>query len=68
MFMIALWLLILAVLFFFVRDAAKQSGVDFRFWFTGLDVLKDQYDRGEIDLEEFKRKKHYLHSFQRNKT
>ena len=65
MFMIALWLLILAGLFFLVKHFAKKSGIDFKFWFTGLDVLKDEYARGEMDFEEFKRKEHYLHSFQK---
>lgn len=68
MFMIALWLLILAGLFFLVKKTAKESGVDLKFWFTGLDVLKDQYARGETDSEEFERKKQYLHSLKRNKT
>lgn len=63
MFMIALWLLVLVGLFFLVKHTAKQSGVDFKFWFTGLDVLKDQYARAEMDFEEFERKKEYLHSY-----
>ncbi len=63
MFMIALWPLVLVGLFFLVKDTAKQSGVDFKFWFTGLDVLKDQYARAEMDFEEFERKKEYLHSY-----
>ncbi len=61
-FMFAFWILLIACLVLAVRWAMQQrralsSGRDSG---TGLEILKQRYARGEIDKEEFERKKRDL--------
>jgi putative membrane protein len=60
-----MWLIFLAlvgVVIYFLLQASKSKGSDGSIIETPLDILKKRYAKGEIDKEEFDRKKKDLES------
>ena len=59
------WLILLVlvgVVIYFLLQASKSKGPDGSVMETPLDILKKRYAKGEIDKEEFDRKKKDLES------
>jgi len=60
-----MWLIVLVlvgVVIYFLLQASKSKGSDGSIIETPLDILKKRYAKGEIDKEEFDRKKKDLES------
>jgi len=60
-----MWLIVLVlvgVVIYFLLQASKSKGSDGSIIETPLDILKKRYAKGEIDKEEFDRKKKDLKS------
>ena len=60
-----MWLIVLilvGVVIYFLFKASKSKGPDDSIIETPLDILKKRYAKGEIDKEEFNRKKNDLES------
>ena len=60
-----MWLIVLVLVgvgIYFLLQVAKSKGSDGATIETPLDILKKRYARGEIDKEEFDRKKKDLES------
>jgi putative membrane protein len=59
---IIFWLLVLYALFVLVANFVKRGAGPAQKEETAMDILKKRYARGEIDAEEFARKKKDLES------
>jgi putative membrane protein len=61
-FMWLIFLILIGVVMYFLLKASKSKGPDGSVMETPLDILKKRYAKGEIDKEEFDRKKKDLES------
>ena len=57
---ILFWVVILLLIVALVRGVSGFSGSDRKLRKSALDILEERYARGEIDQEEFERKKRDL--------
>ncbi len=56
------WILIIVALVWFVAFATRRGGASSGREKTALEILQERYARGEIDRDEFERKRNDLNS------
>ena len=61
-FMWIFWILIIVGIFFLIQNMAKGNSDDSRGKETPMEILKKRYARGEVDEEEFERRRKELES------
>ncbi len=58
----AFWILVISGIFYLISRPAKRAPEDTRQYETPVEILKKRYARGEIDAEEFARRRRDLES------